>query len=310
MRKFLFKRLLSSLVAILGVSILVFLLIHLIPGDPVDLLLGEAASAADKANYRTVLGLNLPLHTQYFQFIKSLFSTWGYSFSRNSAVLPVIWARFPATVLLASCGLVVGLVFSIPAGIYSALKKGYPIEHGISILTLIGMSLPVFIVAPIMTLVFAIRLKWFPVAGFGEWSHVVLPSLVLGLGIFGILTRMLRSSFLDILTEDYLRTARAKGLSEFRVIYLHGLKNAVIPVLTLIGNIFGGLLAGAVLTETLFDWPGIGKLFFSAFQSRDYALIQGVVLWISLSYFFINLLVDVLYLMVDPRIRVDGERGK
>jgi len=303
---FLIRRCLASLLAIFGVSLMVFLLIHFIPGDPVDLLLGEAASAQDKMNYRKILGLNLPLYEQYFLFVKNLFSTWGYSFSRGGDVLPLIWSRFPSTLVLAVSGLVMGLLMSLPVGIYTALKKDTLFERILSVGALSGMSLPIFILAPLLTLFFAIRLKWFPVAGYGTFSHLVLPSFALGLGLFGVLTRMIRSSFLDVLGEDYLRTARAKGLSPIRIVGIHAMKNALIPVVTMLGNIFGGLLAGAVLTETLFDWPGIGKLFYSAFQSRDYALIQGIVLWISLSYFLVNLLVDFLYFIIDPRIQING----
>ena len=307
MKGFLIKRVFASLVAIFLVTVLVFLLIHIIPGDPIDLLLGEQASAQDKLSYRMMLGLHLPLHEQYVSFLRSLFSTWGHSISRNSDVLPLITARFPSTLFLALSGFLTGLFLSLPAGVLSAIKKDSWFDRVVSTVSMLSMSLPIFVVGPFLTLIFAIRLKWFPVAGYGSVGHLILPSIALGLGLFGVLTRMVRASFLDVMHEDYMRTARAKGLAPLKIFFIHGLKNALIPVITLGGSIFGGLLAGAVLTETLFDWPGIGKLFYSAFQSRDYPLIQGVVLWISISYFVVNLAVDLLYFWVDPRVSVEGK---
>jgi peptide/nickel transport system permease protein len=302
------QRLGASLIAVAGVTVLVFLMLHLIPGDPVDLLLGEGASAQDKLSLQIKLGLNLPLYKQFWIYVCSLWSGWGHSISRDSPVLTLILERFPATLLLSICGLVTGLCLSIPIGILGAVKKNSGTDHVLSAFSLSFMSLPIFVLGPIATLIFAIRLRWLPVAGFGDPSHLILPSLLLGLGLSGILSRMIRASLCEVLKEDYMRTARAKGLSEYRIVLVHGFRNALLPVLTLLGNMLGGLLAGAVITETLFDWPGIGKLFLSAFQSRDYPLIQGIVLWISLSYFAINLVVDLAYSLVDPRIRLGGPR--
>jgi peptide/nickel transport system permease protein len=306
MGTFLLRRLLGAIPVIIGVVTLVFLLVHFIPGDPVDMMLGDAADFKDKENLRRLLGLNLPLHEQYFSFWKNIFNgTWGYSIAFSRSVLSLILERFGATALLSTCALIVGVLVSFPLGVNAARRAGSAQDTFSVGFALVGMSVPIYVMAPIAVLIFSIGLRWFPVAGYGSFAHLVLPTLCLGIGLSGMLTRMVRTSMLETLGEDYIRTARSKGLAEKFVLFKHALRNAMIPVITILGNMLGGLLAGAVITETLFDWPGIGKLFYSAFQSRDYPLIQGVVLWISVSYVAINLFVDILYSIFDPRVRLE-----
>ena len=309
MKDFLLKRILSSIPVIFGVVTLVFLLIHIIPGDPVDMLLGDSAQAVDRDAMRNALGLNQPLWGQYINFWKNIFvGGWGQSIAHSQTVLSLLLERFPASLLLSVCALIVGILISFPLGIFAARKSGTLVDTQIMLFALLGMSVPLFVMAPIAILVLSIYLGWLPVSGMGTLSHLVLPSLCLGVGLSGILTRMIRASMLDVLGEDYIRTAASKGLSDFYVHFKHALRNALIPVVTILGIMLGNLLAGAVITETIFDWPGIGKLFFSSFQSRDYPLVQGVVLWTSMSYVFINFAVDVLYSLIDPRIRLKDPR--
>jgi len=306
MGTYIFRRLLAAIPVIVGVVTLVFLLVHFIPGDPVEMMLGDAAEFADKENMRRLLGLNLPMHEQYLLFWKNIFNgTWGHSIAFSRSVLDLILERFGATALLAGCALALGTLVSFPLGVNAARKAGTA-QDSLSVgFALVGMSVPIYVMAPIAVLLFSIGFRWFPVAGYGTVAHLVLPTICLGFSLSGMLTRMVRTSMLETLGEDYIRTARSKGLAEKYVLFKHALRNAMIPVITILGNMLGGLLAGAVITETLFDWPGIGKLFYSAFQSRDYPLIQGVVLWISISYVLINLFVDVLYSVFDPRVRLE-----
>ncbi|MEO5667043.1 MAG: ABC transporter permease [Bdellovibrionota bacterium] len=307
MLKFILRRLLGALPVIIGVVTLVFLLVHFIPGDPVEMMLGDAAEMADKENLRHLLGLNLPLWQQYLLFWKNIFNgTWGMSIAFSRPVLGLILERFGATLLLSTTALIVGMGLSFPLGVNAARKAGTATDTLSVGFALLGMSVPIYVVAPIAILIFSVHLRLLPVAGYGTFAHLVLPTLCLGFGLSGILTRMVRTSMLECLGEDYVRTARSKGLEERDVLFKHALRNAMIPVLTIMGNMLGGLLAGAVITETLFDWPGIGKLFFSAFQSRDYPLVQGIVLWIAVSYVLINIFVDVMYSVFDPRVRMDS----
>jgi len=307
MWSYIIRRVLSVVPVVIGVVTLVFLLVHFIPGDPVEIMLGDAAEAADKARLRELLGLNLPLIDQYVLFWRHIFDgTWGHSISFSRPVLALITDRFGATMYLSLASLIIGGAISFPLGVNAARKAG-SLQDTCSVgFALLGMSVPIYVMAPIAVWIFSVQWRMFPVAGYGTFSHLVLPMVCLGFGLSGILTRMIRTSVLECLGEDYIRTARAKGLKEREVLFKHALRNAMIPVITIMGNMLGGLLAGAVITETLFDWPGIGKLFFAAFQQRDYPLVQGVVLWISVSYVFINLFVDLLYSWFDPRVRYDS----
>ena len=308
MTKFFLRRLWQTLPVIFGVVTLVFLLIHFIPGDPIDMMLGESTQSADREKMRHLLGLDLPLLQQYFNFWKNIFfNSWGESIVFAKPVLTLIWECFPATMLLSFSSLIFAAAISFPLGVLAAYRAGTWIDTLTTSFSLLGMSVPIFVTAPLGVLEFSIRLRWFPVAGSESFSHLILPTLCLGFGISGILTRMIRNSVLENLGEDFVRTARSKGLSEISVIFKHTLRNALIPVITVLGNIMGSLLAGAVLTETLFDWPGLGNLFFKAFQSRDFPLIQGIVLWISAVYVLISLILDLCYSAADPRIRLEEE---
>ena len=310
MKAFLFRRFLSTLPVLFGVATLVFLLLHVIPGDPVALMLGDYATPEDLAQTRTRLGLNDPLLVQYGNFWLGIFNgTWGHSFSYDAPVLDLILERFGSTVYLALSSLGFAICLSFSLGVYSASRRHSWADHVATLWALLGLSLPIFVVAPIAVLVFSIYLRWLPVAGSESWLHLVLPSLCLGFGLTGILTRMVRSCMLEILGEDFVRTARAKGLHERVILWRHVLRNALLPVMTLLGNMLGGLFAGALITETLFDWPGIGRLFYSGVQQRDYPLIQGGVIWVALCYVLINALVDIAYALVDPRIRIFSDES-
>lgn len=307
MPRFLLKRILSALPVIFGVATLVFLLIHFIPGDPIDIMLGDSAAASDRDALRKTLGLDLPLIQQYLLFWKNIFNgTWGQSLSFSREVLSLILDRFGATLVLAFTSLLIGIAVSFPLGVLASRNAGSWIDTVSVAFALLGMSVPTFVLAPLGVLWLSVHLEVLPVAGFGSFYHLILPATCMGFGLSGSLTRMVRTSMLENLGEDYVRTARAKGLREVAVLFRHTLRNAMIPVITILGNMMGSLLAGAVITETIFDWPGVGKLFYSAFQSRDYPLVQGVVLWIAVSYVLINILVDLLYSVFDPRVRLEA----
>ncbi len=308
MRKYILRRFIETLPVIFGVVTLVFLLIHFIPGDPIDMMLGESTQRADREKLRHLLGLDLPLVIQYLNFWKNIFfHSWGQSIVHSKSVLSLILECFPSTLLLSLSSLLLACLLSFPLGVLAAYRAGTWVDTLATSFSLLGMSVPLFVTAPLGVLEFSIRLRWLPVAGAETFAHLVLPSLCLSFGISGILTRMIRNSVLENLGEDFVRTARSKGLSEYSVLFKHTLRNALIPVITTLGNVLGGLLAGAVLTETLFDWPGIGNLFFKAFQSRDFPLIQGIVLWISAVYVLISFLLDICYSLADPRILLEVE---
>jgi len=310
MKPYLLRRLLIALPVVLGVVSLVFLLIHLIPGDPVEIMLGETALPADRAELRAELGLDRPMLEQYLRFLWQLSrGDLGRSLHSREPVAALILQRYPATLLLTVAALLISLGIAVPAGILSGIRQYSVWDHGTMFLALLGVSLPNFWLGPLLILVFSIHLGWFPVSGMGGTRHLVLPALTLGTSMAAIVARMTRSSILEVLREDYVLTARAKGLSEAAVILKHVLRNAVLPVVTVVGLQFGALLAGAVITETIFSWPGLGSLLVSAIQTRDYPLVQGCVLVISLSYVLVNLLTDLAYVLIDPRIQV-GSGGR
>ena len=227
----------------------------------------------------------------------------GHSIRLNDSVTHLVLTRYPFTVELTTAALVIALLLAIPAGISAALHRGQTRDHVLSVVSLFGLSFPAFALGPILILLVSIKLGWLPVSGAGDLSHLILPSVTMGSALAAILTRMVRTSMLEELSQDYIRTARAKGLSERTVVYKHALRNAMIPVMTLIGLQFGALLAGAIVTETIFSWPGIGRLTVSAISNRDYPLLQGCILAIGLTYVLVNLATDVLYMVVNPRIR-------
>ena len=304
---FILRRLASTAVVVLGVAVLVFLLIHFIPGDPVDVMLGESAQAADREELRRALGLDQPLLQQLGGYLKGLASLdLGRSLHSQRPIIELLAERLPATIELAVAALAVTLVLALPLGLIAAARHGTAWDHGAMSFSLLGVSIPNFWMGPLLILVFALWLGWFPVSGRGEAGGVVLPALTLGTSLSAILARMIRSSLLEVLGDDFIRTAYAKGLSRRQVIIRHALPNALLPVITILGLQLGTLLAGAVITETVFSWPGIGLLTIEAIQSRDYPVVQACVLLIALTYVVINSFTDVLYALIDPRIRVGG----
>jgi len=304
MSYFLVTRILSAMIALLGVIFLVFLLIHMIPGDPVEVMLGESAQPTDKESLRHALGLDRPLHQQWWIYVNGLLHLdLGTSLFSGRAIVDLLIERIPATLYLSLVSLLVTIGLALPLGLVAAVRQHTPLDYGAMGFALFGMSIPNFWMGPLLILVGALWLGWFPVSGKEGWNSVVLPALTLGTAMAAILARMIRSSVLEVLGEDFMRTAHAKGLSSTRAVLCHALPNALLPILTLLGLQLGGLLGGAVITETVFAWPGLGLLMIEAIQQRDYPVVQAAVLCISVTYIMVNLLTDLLYAWLDPRIR-------
>jgi peptide/nickel transport system permease protein len=309
MRSYLFRRLSLAVPVVAGVVTLVFLLIHLIPGDPAEIMLGESALPADREALRESLGLDRPILEQYGSFLRGLCrGDLGGSLQQRRPVSELIRAHYPATLELTFAAMLISLLIALPAGVVSGIRQYSLWDHSTMFVALLGVSMPNFWLGPLLIWVFSIQLGWFPVSGRQGLAHLVLPALTLGASMAAIVARMTRSSVLEVLREDYVTTARAKGLSEFRVVWKHVLRNAMLPVLTIVGLQFGALLAGSIITETIFSWPGLGTLMVEAIQTRDYPVVQGCVLVIALSYVAVNLLTDILYGVIDPRIRYEGNR--
>lgn len=302
-----FKRLLFVLPVVWAVVSLVFLLIHLVPGDPVRNALGDNATQVQVAELKHKLGLDLPLGQQYLNYWRGVLrGDLGVSLNNPSEkVLERILARYPATLELALAGLIVALFIAIPLGVTAGRHQGKWIDNVASVIALLGISTPGFVLGPLMIYLFALKLDLLPVSGRGDIEYLILPAFTMGAALSAILTRMVRSSVIEELGEDYVRTARAKGLSENWVVYKHVLKNGLIPVVTVLGLQFGVLLAGAIITETIFSWPGLGRLTVDAINARDYPLVQGCILMIALTYIAANLLTDLAYRLLDPRIKVE-----
>ncbi len=304
MLRYLSLRVLYTLPAVWLVVSIVFLLIHFVPGDPILQMLGEGAPAADVEATRHLYGLDLPLGEQYLHYWKGVLrGDLGPSLRFNQSVSKMIAQRYPYTLELTLASLLVAIVLSIPAGVRSAQRRNRWDDRLLSVVSLFGLSFPNFALGPILILFFAIKLGLLPVSGSGTVAHLVLPAITMGGALAAILTRMVRTSMLEELSHDYIRTARAKGLPEQTVVYRHALRNAMIPIITVLGLQFGALLAGAIVTETIFSWPGIGRLTIQAISNRDYYLVQGCILAIGLTYIAVNFLTDLLYSVVNPRIR-------
>jgi peptide/nickel transport system permease protein len=291
---------------------MVFLLIHLTPGDPASVMLGPQATPQEVEQLREQLGLNLPLYEQFFNwFLGLLKGDLGWSFSQNKPVLETFLEHLGPTLSLAVFAQAISIVLAIPFGIIAATKRGTKVDQTFMVVAMLGMAIPSFLLGLLVMQLFGVKLQWLPVAGYeplsnGLWNHVkyfILPGLSLGIIQTAVIARMTRSSMLDILSANYIKTARAKGLKERLVIYKHAFRNASIPILTVLGEAFGSLIAGAVVTETVFNLPGIGQLVINSITRRDYAVIQGTILLAALSYLLVNLLVDLLYGAVDPRVR-------
>ncbi len=297
-------RIINTLVVIFGVLLLTFLLIHAVPGDPVEVMLGESASVADRELLRADLGLNQPLIKQFGQYLSSLSQgDFGRSIHTKTPIIELIKARYPATLKLAFLSLFIGLSIGIPLGIYAALKAGHWQDLVVTLVSVRLSAMPAFWLGPILMLVFAVWLGWLPVSGMDSGTSIILPALTLGFGLSAILTRMTRTSLLEVLNDDYIRTARAKGLTESTVIIRHALRAALLPIITIVGLQMGSLLAGTVITETIFSWDGIGRLLVESIEKRDYPVTQACVLVVALSYVVVNLVTDIWYRLADPRVR-------
>jgi peptide/nickel transport system permease protein len=306
MRRYLFSRLRQMVPVVFGVVTVVFLLIHLIPGDPVEIMLGESALPAQKEELRRELRLDRPLAVQYGDFLLGVArGDLGTSFRSREPVLREILRRVPATLLLSAASMTVALLLSIPLGILSAMRQHTLLDHLCGLLAMLGLSMPNFWLGPLLILVFSIGLGLFPVSGYGTAGHLVLPAVTMGTGMAAILMRMLRSQLLEEIRQDYVRAASARGLSRLAAVVRHALANSLIPVLTVLGLQFGALLSGSIITETIFSWPGIGRLTVQAIDARDYPLVQGCILFIALCTVTVNLLTDLLYSCLDPRIRYE-----
>jgi ABC-type dipeptide/oligopeptide/nickel transport system permease component len=304
--RFLVRRLLLTIPVIIGVATLVFSLIHLIPGDPAQAMLGDTASQKDVEELRERLGLNKPLLEQYGLFLKGIVhGDLGMSLRTGDSVTRQILTRMPATMELAAAAMLVAVLFALPLGIAAAVWRGTVVDHAAMTLALGGVSVPNFWLGPLLAIIFAVELGWLPVSGRGTWQHLILPAISLGAALAAILARMTRATLLEELREQYVIAARARGVSPARAVLRHAFRNSLIPVVTLLGLQFGAVLTGAVITETIFSWPGIGRLLVQSIGFRDYPLVQGCILLIAFTYLLVNLLTDLLYGVLDPRIRYE-----
>ena len=306
MVRYLLRRLLLTVPVMLGVATLVFALIHLVPGDPAQAMLGEGATAEEVVRLRTSLGLDRPLVAQYGSFLGGVArGDLGKSFRTGQPVTSEIWRRLGDTAILAVCAMGVAIAVALPLGIIAAVFRGRPLDHAAMTLALAGISMPSFWLGPLLAIFFAVRLGWLPVSGSGTPWHLVLPAVTLGTALAAILARMTRSSVIEELRELYVMAARARGLSHARAVVRHAFRNSLIPVVTIIGLQFGAVLTGTIITETIFAWPGVGRLLITAINTRDYPLVQGCILFISVTYVAMNLLTDLTYGLLDPRIRFE-----
>jgi len=309
--KQIFTRLFLTLPVVWLVVSLVFLLIHLVPGDPILQMLGEGATPADIDSLRHQYGLDQPLHKQYLHYWNGVVhGNLGDSIRLHDTVAHLVAQRYPYTLALTLAALALGLALALPAGVAAAVRRGRWLDQSLSVVSLFGLSVPGLVLGPVLILVFSITFGWLPVSGANngggksiDWHYLVLPAIAMGASLAAILTRMVRTAMLEELGQDYIRTARAKGLSEPAVVWRHALPNALVPIVTVVGLQFGALLAGAIVTEKIFSWPGLGRLVVDAISNRDYALVQGCLLSIGLTYVLVNLLTDVVYRWVNPRMR-------
>ncbi|AVO42367.1 ABC transporter permease [Simplicispira suum] len=305
------KRLLLAVPTLLAMLTAVFVLVRLVPGDPAAVMLGDQASAEALAALRTRLGLDLPTHVQYMHFLKDMLSgNFGISLASGRTVLQEVALVLPSTIQLTLTSIFIGLVFGLPMGIWAALRRNAWPDYLGRVLSLIGLSFPAFVSAILMLLIFAIELRWFPVLGSsvgGDWKaellSLVLPTFNLGLIMTAYVMRVTRSSMLEVMGEDYVRTARAKGVKPMRLVLRHGLRNALIPIVTVVGLYFGTLIGNSVLTEIVFNRPGLGKLILGALNARDYSLMQGLMVVFAACVIVVNLLTDLIYGLVDPRVK-------
>ena len=303
MRSYLLRRLWQSLLVLFGVSVVVFLILHL-TGDPAALLLPPDATAEDIAKFRTAMGFDDPVAVQYVRFLKgAVRGDFGESLRHGEPAMGLVLERLPATFELAGAGLLIALTLAIPAGIVSAVRRNTTVDYVSTVVALLGQAMPTFWLGIMLILVFSVRLNWLPSSGRGSLEHMILPAITLGLFTTARITRLTRSGMLEVLGQDYIRTARAKGVGEPPVVWKHALKNASIPIVTIVGIELGTLLGGSVITETIFAWPGVGRLSVQAIFNRDYPVVQSAVFLLASTFVIVNLLVDVVYTYLDPRIR-------
>lgn len=306
MLRFLLRRLLLTVPVLIGVATLVFSLIHLVPGDPVQSMLGESASPADVAQLRERLGLNRPLAVQYASFVRgAVTGDLGVSLRTNQPVVSAIAERVPATIELAVASMTVALIIALPLGILAAVRAGTAVDHAATTVALIGISIPNFWLGPLLAIVLSVSLGWLPVSGRGGLAHLVLPAITLGAPLAAMLARMTRASVLEELRELYVLAARSRGLSRARAVLVHAFRNSLIPIVTVLGLQLGSVLTGAVITETIFAWPGVGRLLIQSISARDYPAVQGCILLIAVTYVTVNVLTDLVYGLLDPRIRYE-----
>jgi ABC-type dipeptide/oligopeptide/nickel transport system permease component len=306
--QYVIRRLLLTIPVVIGVSIIVFGIIRLLPGDPAQALAGVQATPEYVEQVRERYGLDEPVHVQYWSFVTSLVQgDLGQSTFSKRPVTTELSERFPRTFLLASVALFIATVVGVSAGIISATRRNSIFDNVSMFVALVGVAAPVFWLALMLQLLFSVQLGWLPATGMGSVAHLVLPSITLGMASAALMARITRSSMLDVLRQDFITTARAKGLAERVVIYKHALKNALIPVVTVLGLQFGILLGGAVLTETVFAWPGVGRLLVDSILRRDYPVVQGTVMLLAFLFVIINLVVDIIYAFLDPRIHYQGQ---
>lgn len=304
MHKYVLKRILLLIPVLLGVSLLVFAIMSLTPGDPAQLILGENAPKEAVLKLREEMGLNDPFFMQYFRFVKNaIMGDFGRSYTNGREVFGEIFARFPNTLILAVIGIIISVCIGIPIGIISATRQYSFLDSFSMVIALLGVSMPVFWLGLMLILTFSVKLGWLPSGGFDGLKSIILPAVTLGVGSAAIITRMTRSSMLEVIRQDYIRTARAKGVAEKVVINKHALKNALIPIITVVGLQFGHLLGGAVLTESVYSWPGVGRLMVDAIRQKDTPTVLAAVVFLAAAFSVVNLLVDILYAYVDPRIK-------
>jgi len=304
--RYLVRRLLLTIPVLLGVATLVFSLIHLVPGDPAQAMLGDGAAPQDIAELRKNLGLDRPLLEQYVTFLRhAVTGDLGRSFRTGQPVTTMIVERVPATAELAVAAMIVAILIAIPLGVVAAVWRGTAADYGAMTFALAGVSIPNFWLGPLLAIVFAVELGWLPVSGRGTLAHLVLPAVSLGLALAAILARMTRASLLEELRELYVRAARARGVSRAVAVTAHALRNSMVPLLTIVALQFGAVLTGAVITETIFAWPGIGRLLIQSIGFRDYPMVQGCILLIAVTYVTVNLITDLMYGVLDPRIRLE-----
>ncbi|MFK9093041.1 ABC transporter permease [Bacillus salipaludis] len=318
MGKYIIRRLFDLLPTIFVVAVIVFIITRLIPGDPASVMLGPQASVEDIESLRQKLGLNDPLYVQFFHYIGDLLrGNFGISLTYNEPIVQLILERFPNTLVLAASALIIALMIGVPAGIISASKQNSLLDYSVMLVSLIGVSMPIFWLGVMLVLYFSVNLGWFPATGMGSLEeglipylkHLILPSITLATIPMATFARITRSSMLEVISQDYIKTARSKGLSEFWVICKHAFKNALTPLLTVLGMQISMMLGGAVLTETIFSWPGMGRLIVDAIDKRDFVVVQGTVLFIAVIFVLVNLLVDVMYKVVNPRVNLSSGKG-